>query len=736
MTDRLEQINVMFLRAANARTAESKERRNNEQFFVNDVESTLSQFTENQQDKIRSTYNIPISTKLTYPIIEQLLALVTATKPSMRLLSTDESTEDFTMAYTKQLHACMYENKFTNKLEYALRDSFVTGEGCMRVRKNDFYNETTFNTVIDHVDWRHVYVDPESRDPYMQDAEFIFLAQVLRKKKAERLYDIKISDDECVESVNSLPYMDVESDTYAGYGTRYDKDDNYVWIRTLYEKVEINLYISEDGVAAIKRPKAHSLPNPDKVRLQADYDQLTQQFQQSSELGVQATQAYGEEVNRDTNTTEEDVASNETMATSRDSMSNAGGQQYDLQQKIQQLQQQMDSMPDNVPGFMMTTESGESVPCYEYTRLKKKRIKSTLMVGDTILETEMCPGDIYPIVPFPFLATAHPRKRYGITHFIKDIVKAINKFYSMMIYDMQVNGNRKVIAFEGSVIEPSQIEEKWSQPGTWTFIRANPSLPDGGRPTILEPSPLNQSITMLIQTLMQLVEYITGMTSVMQGNPDGAPQTFGGTQSMQNFGSQRVKLYSRNIETSLEYLALTTIAHLQKYSPRDKVTKYFDENGDQQEIQIMQSNEDLQFKVRVDITNNLPTARQAAAQFLGMIAGQTKSPQVADMLTQFALQTMDLPEGKKWAEQIDVIKNLEQQLQQAQEQLQKSQGEIDSMQNNFMQKEIAHRVEASVASADQKIAVEQQKSINDQQNPEGDVGSPTVTPIAPLEEEF
>jgi hypothetical protein len=191
---------------------------------------------------------------------------------------------------------------------------------------------------------------------------------------------------------------------------------------------------------------------------------------------------------------------------------------------------------------------------------------------------------------------------------------------------------------------------------------------------------MNQSIQFLLASFKDLIEYVIGLFSISQGDPSNAPQTLGATMNIQSFGNQRVKLYTRNLERSLEDLAYITIQSLNANAPKDKVTKYIDPDGNPEAVTLISNAEDLQFKVRVDITNTMPTQRQMFAQLLSSVIAQTRNQGMSDLLTETMLKVLDMPESIEVAKKIDVVQNLQSQAASLQDELKKKDGMIQSLQ--------------------------------------------------------
>jgi hypothetical protein len=696
------------------------EKKNNEEFYYNDVDGTFSEFNLNQKATIDDSFGIPISTKLCYPIIEQLLSFITGAKPFPRLLSSSPNTAEYTEAYQQAYHGVWYESHSDDELKNAIKDMLVTGSGYLRVRKNNFFNETTFNVIHEYLPWKHVLVDPLSEKSDLSDARFIIVAKKILQAKAEEEYGVKI--DYSNSDTLQYPVEDDDSEYPSfGYGSdeNFDKEHRFVRLIEMFLKKEIYVYVSDKGEVGTKRPTPIDMPNPRKLALNRQLEQLYQQEGMVAQQGEQLAQqkdSYDKETAYGLLAQPEEYAQEE--AGEMQVTEQMDSQMTAVNNQIQMLELAMAQEPDTVPGYRMVTERGNVIETLAVTKLKKKRIERVLIVGDKIVESEILISDKYPIIHLCIQHRRNPYKTYGMIHYIKDMVKAMNKMWYSMLYDMAVSNSPKVLYAEGTIEKIADTETAYATPHAWIKYVPDPSLPNGGMPTVIPPSPVSQATVYVLQSLQQLIEYISGMFGVVQGNGDSAPSTFSATQSLQNFGTQRAKLYSRSLERALEDLAYTTVVYLQRYAPRDKVLMYLDDNGDAQEVMLMDNKEDLQFKVRVEITSSLPTFQQASAQLLGNIAQTAGDPNLQALLTKFYLDVVDIPQGKEWSQKLDIIAQMQSQLEELQTALKEKDGMMKSMENNLAQKEIANKVSTAVQKAQSQIDLEQQSVLNNEQETE------------------
>lgn len=716
-TNLLEKYIELFRTASSARSGIDKYRKAWEEFYWNDVDSTKSQFDKKQKAEINKLYNIPLSTKLSYPIIEQMLAFLTGTKPFPKIIGATEDDALLASTYQEAYKAVWYESNSTNELKNALRDLLVVGTGWLRVRTNDFFNESSYNVLHEYIRWKHVYVDPECRKEDLSDAEYIILAYPMPKSKAEKKYDVTIKPSEH-NTWSGLTDADDDTDGQ-GYYSDNQSDKRTVVIKEFYEKEEKSVYISENGDISLKRPKLIEIPNPKIQELTEQINIVTAQLQELNAVTQEqsSTIQQMQQVPSAVRPAEGATGLVEEQGLKQDFTQNSQQAQM-MEAQLQELYSLLGQEPPTIPAYKMENEKGEEVISLNPVRTTKKRIRKTLIVGDEILESEYLPFENYPIVAFHLQHAGLINKTYGIMHYILDMQKFLNKTYSALIYDMQTNNRPKVMVAKGSLVNPEKFESQWSKPSAMIEYHPNPELPDGGRPTIINPSPMSQVSAYVIQDIAQRVEYVTGIHGVMMGDGNATPNTASATSSLQNFGSQRIKHYARAIEPALRLLAASTIEHLQHYAPKDKILKYIDEEFQEQSFQLLSLKDDLRFKIRIDIVNDLPTVKQATVAMLSSVAGQTSNPFVADALTKEMLKLLEIPKMVKLAEEIDPMKQLQQQNQQLQQQVQALEGQVKTFQHNQVQSEAKHKVEKAEVQAKADLEVQKNNIANSMQNTE------------------
>jgi len=666
----------------NAKDKYRKYKQEDEEFYYADVEETRSQFTKKQLSFIRKKYDIPISTKIVFAIVEQILSFLTGGKPSIQLFAQEELQKEFVLLVKRLVDSIWYENDINREFYLWLKDAIVTGSGFIHVRPNNYYQESTFGVVVEYIPWQHVFIDPYCSKLDLSDADYICIAYIMPKSKAEREYDIKINTEDNLNTLNTLEaplsmYSQPDLSFAEALGETSLKDElKPVWIKKFYEKKKIKIYITPKGYISLEEPKPIKIPNEQKIALSMQLQNMIAIYNEPAQSPTLQQNAL------------------ETEQIDEEKLQQERQQKAELAQNIQMLQEEINAMPDEIDAYAILLENGEIAIDTEYSIIKQKRVVETLLVGDVKKYEKVCPTEEFPVHHLWFAGNVNPHKTYGVVHYIKDIGHAMNKLWGLMIYDMQLRTALRVIYPNQSIVDPETAESKFAIPGAWIPYEADPDLPNAGRPEITDVPPINNYLVNAIQMLQQMSEYITGIFGVVQGNPSDAPETMGATFSLQNYGTQRVKQMSRQIEYSFAGLAYSIVKYLLRYCPKEKILQLIDPETN---IDVLNINTDIKFKVRVSVSQSLPTSRQIAASALSTLAGQTQSPGVQQLLMKYMLEFMDLQEAEEIAKAMDVVSQYEQQLQIAQEELNKYKSQLDALQNNLIQKDLALEREKGIA---------------------------------------
>lgn len=312
------------------------------------------------------------------------------------------------------------------------------------------------------------------------------------------------------------------------------------------------------------------------------------------------------------------------------------------------------------------------------------------------------PIDTYNIIPFidEFNGNPYP---LGEVDFLYGLQRALNKFILLAILNATLSNNMKMMAPEGAIDNIADWERSYSIAGAMLTYKWAPEMPP---PQQINPQPLSNAFLDMPRMLISIMEYITGIFGVVQGNPEGAPGTASGLISLQSYGGQKTKLIGRNLNAGLTRCGDVAIQLYQNYAPFNQVVNEFNGSGvgmvnyNQLEVQRggrISVKNDLskgKYKAQVLITPNYGTERQMKAKVLADLSAQTRSPSLIPAILKLA----DIPEADEIAEQIDEVANLTQQLGQ-QEEAMKRMEEVNKQLENQVRTQ-AQKVDGAKFSAE------------------------------------
>lgn len=359
-------------------------------------------------------------------------------------------------------------------------------------------------------------------------------------------------------------------------------------------------------------------------------------------------------------------------------------------------------------------------------KLDSTFVKRYLKVGNYIKDERILPITLYPFSIYNHTHNYSPFP-YGVVHHFIDLQHTLNKVLALTIQNAQVGSNIGYTAPEGSIVNKEKFQKEMSTPGGVAEFNADQNLPNAGAPIPKIPAQLSNAWYTLFQQLIKLIEYITGVYDLSMGSAENAPQTLGATQSIQNFGTQRPKMYARRIDIANQKLGEILIQFYQAFAPQENIMTLLNETSAMAEIQTnvsaivdqqtgdvqvdergqdkativknLATNEVMaivgdirvgQYKVRFQSASDLPNARAAAVQVLTSLMSRMSNDSMAVAIAQAALKLMDYPEIDKALRDTDIINQLQQQLMQTQqqaEQLSKENQKL-SKENEMMEREV------------------------------------------------
>jgi len=333
-------------------------------------------------------------------------------------------------------------------------------------------------------------------------------------------------------------------------------------------------------------------------------------------------------------------------------------------------------------------------------------IRRNVKVGNFIKSSDLLPITMYPLIIYGHTHVGTPYE-YGMISQIIDLLYAINKYISLVIQSAQTASTPGYIAPKGSISDHKQFRESTSQVGGIGEYEPDPTLDNNGKPEQRIPQALNNAFYSLFKEFIGLIEYVTGVLPLLQGNASGAPDTLGATNQVTSFGMQRPKMYSRRVDSANDTLGQVIIEMFQAYAPEKVVLNYVKNTSAMTEIVAninlsMQQNEQGQqvyqedylgekasiiqdmatnqlkvifgdfregkYKTYFQSTGGLPNTRAQAIDFLNTLLGRMSNDQMSVAVTEALFKLADVAEADEILRNINSVNQLSQQLQQTQAQ--------------------------------------------------------------------
>ena len=669
------------------------------------------QWTTEQTKVMESRGQAPVVVNRIHPAVETAKALLTANRPSFKVSPREDSDTKVANVLNNLLTYMYDQSDGRTQIRQAIDDYYVTGLGYLQVYQDPLKDDGKGEVCFNNVDPLDVYVDPNSRDPFFDDAENIIISRNFTKEQAKALYpQYKQAIDAASSSYDSDSIITGRSDdtglTFPGdVDTLAEGDHEYVRGYERYYKVSVNMY------------RVHESYTGKEYR----FDE--QEFQQyiSQEIGVlngkiiegsdkiaqiqeQQSQMKQTILDQNLKAIEEDIArmheeleiqymEQEQQLTEQVQLGNMLPDRMELE--LNKLREAIDKqVNDAKEDAMIQAGKVAEIPeieikskaaliadkMIEAVPIQIKQVKQCVVMGDTHIYSRILPTSNYPIIPIVNLHTRTPYPMSDV-RMVKGLQDYINKTRSLIIAHATTSTNMKVLVPSGSV-DMREFEEKWAQPGVGIEVDF-----DMGQPVVASPAPLPNELYNNEQTAKNDIDHQLGLYEMMMGNSQAAPQTYKATISLDEFGQRKIKSKLADVEGSLQRLAKVAIQMMQELYQEEKIFRVVQANNSLTEFAVnkkLYDDKTNEIKIANDITigkydvvyvsgSTLPSNRYAELEFYmdaygkGIIdkAEVLKKTEVFDM------------EGV--LERTDTIQQLTQQVEQLGKQLKKMGGDMQTL---------------------------------------------------------
>jgi hypothetical protein len=517
------------------------------------------QWTSEQKKTLESRGQAAIVINRIHPAVESAKAMLTANRPSFRAAPREDSDNKVAQVVSNLLSYMYDVSDGRSVIRQAVDDYYVMGLGYLHVYQNPMMDHGKGEVCFHDIDPFDVYVDPNSRSRYFDDAENIIISKLFTKSQAKAMYPMynkKIDnatskgafgnandwnapstereDDGAVQFPEDVGRLN-EQDYIRGYERYYKVDvDEYRVFEKFSGKEDL---LNEDEFQTYIKQPAYYVNGqliPDAHKAGQVYAQLQMQSQESFEKEMMMMEQAGFDDNA--------IKTRESEGP-------------------EQIQMQQVSYEDLIKQGQITAVS-----------VTIKRVKQCVIVGDVKLYSRILPIENYPIVP---VMNIHTRTPYPVSdvRMVKGLQEYINKTRSLIIAHATTSTNTKILVPEGSV-DMKEFEEKWAQPGV-----AIPYDPTDGAPMPVQPTPLPNELYQNENTAKSDIDHALGLYEMMMGNSQAAPQTYKATISIDEFGQRKMKSKLADIEAALTRIGQIAVPLMQQLYTSEKVFRVIQPNN-------------------------------------------------------------------------------------------------------------------------------------------------------------
>ena len=514
-------------------------------FYLND------QLTAEEQEDLREGGMPDFIINRISPAIDIMKFFVTANNPRWQAIGVEGSDSDIAHVHSMVAEYCWHLSNGKSLFGEVIQDSLVKGMGLFRIDIDPDADKGMGEVIFRSVDPYDLYVDPQSRDFLFRDANYIIVQKNLSKSSLLRMFPAfkkkivrasgkvqsKQYSERDVHLSETIQPGDVEYDAYTLEGEQDEILDFY----EVYSKEKVpfvNLWI--------KTPPSEQQLKEIQQRLKEEAEMFQKELQVSmveKQQELEMAVAEGEML--------EERMILELSKIQKDS-------QMKLQESIAMMEAQLvEAQTKTVQKVMdrktydkLIKESeafGESVQ--DVVEFYKTQIKICASVGDMYLYESIIPNITeYPIIPISYNFTNTP---YPVGAVLPMIGKQreINKSHQIMLHNANLASNLRWLYTEGSVDE-EEWEKYSSSPGAMLKYRQG-----FDPPTAIQPLPINNAFYTVTQQGKQDIEYLSGISSSMQGVGQDSHETYRGMLAMDEYGTRRIRQWVNNIvEPALEHM--------------------------------------------------------------------------------------------------------------------------------------------------------------------------------------
>ena len=267
------------------------------------------QWTEDQEETLKARGQAPLVVNRIHPAVEAAKSMMSANRPSFRVAPREDSDNKVAQVMSAML-SYMYDiSDGRTVVRQMIDDYYVMGLGYLHVYQDPMMDMGKGEVCFHDVDPLDVYVDPNSRDKFFEDAENIVISRLFTREQAAKLYPmydkaIRNASNQTSDFDHDRPETGRANDFATTFPEDVDRTMNTEYLRGYerYYKVVVDrfriyepfsrkehLLDEEEFEEYIKRPawiiNGQVMTDPEQVKqVMSQFEQQRQQY----EAGMQA----------------------------------------------------------------------------------------------------------------------------------------------------------------------------------------------------------------------------------------------------------------------------------------------------------------------------------------------------------------------------------------------------------------------------------------------------------------
>mgnify|MGYP003650728868 CR=1 FL=1 len=670
------------------------------------------QWTREQEETLLARGQSPIVVNRVHPAVETAKAMLTSRRPSFRVSPREDSDNKIAQVFNGMLSYMYDTSDGETQMRQIIDDYYVCGMGMALLYHNPMMDNGKGEVCFHALDPLDVFIDPNSKDRFFDDAENIIISKKFTKEQAAELYPmyesaIQAATSEHAGADEQYPFTegaDQKGIIFPQDTDTSDLDKEYVRGYERYFKVRgemLRIHEKFSGKEFTYMPdemekyvttKAYLYGNTVLTTAGEVQNAVMDQEQKRTQAEKLAAEEINKEVDKQRAEMEVHFQEREMELKEALELDEIIPERYTLEvEKLREgMEAQLVGLYNQMLGAQKSLGHIESIAPTSYAELiqmgfievvpiQETRIKYCVVIGDKKLYERVLPIDKYPIVSFMNLHTRTPYPMSDV-RMVKGLQQYINKIRSLIIAHATTSTNMKVLIPAGSV-DMAEFEEKWAQPGVGIEVDF-----DMGQPVVAAPTPLPNELYQNEITAKADIDHQLGLYEMMMGNTQAAPQTYKATISLDEFGQRKMKSKMADIEAGLRRLGTLAIPMMQSLYTVDKVFRIIEPNNSMTEYAINKRMYDKKgneigrfndisvgkYDVIVVTGSTLPSNRYAELEFYmeAFKAGIVDRNEVLKKTEIFDMEGV--------LQRTDMVTQLQSQLQQAQELIKNLQGDMQS----------------------------------------------------------